>query len=188
LISFLGITECTPLDIIPTALVQVYNDTLANVTAYTTTVQQSSLPSTSSRSNTTSFPPTSQASRGLTRRQANAIAVTSTIPIVALSILGVLAWRRARKRRLAAAAITATDVDKQPATTEATQPYLQQKAELEDAERRKHELEAQRIVYEMVGEDAVHEVATGDDRRRVSTLQELRGTEHSKELEATTSL
>lgn len=39
----------------------------------------------------------------------------------------------------------------------------------------------------MVGEDAVHEVATGDDRRRVFTLQELRGTEHSKELEAPTS-
>lgn len=114
--------------------------------------------------------------------------MATSIPIIALSILGVLAWRRARKRRLAAAAITATDVDEQPATTEVTQPYLQQKAELEDAERRKHELEAHNIVYEMVGGDAIYEVATGDQRRRVSTLQELRGTEHSKELEAPITL
>lgn len=44
------------------------------------------------------------------------------------------------------------------------------------------------MVYEMVGEDAIQEVATGDERRRLSTLQELRGTEHSKELEAPITL
>lgn len=68
------------------------------------------------------------------------------------------------------------------ALPEDTQPYLQHKAELEDEERRRHEMDAREARYEMNGEDTMHEIGTGGDRR-ISALQELKGPEHSKELE-----
>lgn len=61
---------------------------------------------------------------------------------------------------------------------EGNQPYLQQKAELEAEERRRHELEAAGIVHELDGEDGVHELS--DTERK--TRQELKGEEFSQEL------
>ena len=63
------------------------------------------------------------------------------------------------------------------------QPYLQQEAELEDEERRRYEMEAQEVRHEMQGEDDIHEIGLGRDQRRISRLQELKGSEPSKELE-----
>ena len=63
----------------------------------------------------------------------------------------------------------------QPNTPTDTQLYVDRKAELEDEERRKYELDATGKTYEMEAED-----------RRLASFQEtheLRGVEHSQELE-----
>ena len=80
---------------------------------------------------------------------------------------------------------------------EETQPYLQQKAELEAEEKRRLELEAVEVRYEMDGRDHRNEMpeqgnGVGNEidtieRPALSSLRErheLRGEEHSKELEA----
>jgi len=62
--------------------------------------------------------------------------------------------------------------------------YMQQKAELEDEERRRHELEAKERRYEIAG-DAVHEMpAMTDGRVLRGKIQELKGEEFSRELQA----
>ncbi len=75
-----------------------------------------------------------------------------------------------------------------------SQPYLQQKAELEAEERRKFELEAQEKRYELDADDTIHE-AEGENHRHefsterirspmlsIRTRQESRGEEYSREL------
>lgn len=81
--------------------------------------------------------------------------------------------------------------------SEETQPYLQQKAELEAEEKRRLELEAVEVRYEMDGETSRKAMpAPGNDvRNEIDTVtrppmpslrerQELRGEEFSRELEA----
>ena len=58
---------------------------------------------------------------------------------------------------------------------EKPQMYFQQKAELDD-EQQRHEMEAVEVRYEMEGESGIHEI-------RHSGRQELRGEDHSKELD-----
>ena len=76
-----------------------------------------------------------------------------------------------------------------------TQPYLQQKAELEAEEKRRLELEAVEVRYEMDGADNITEMPGNDIRNEIDTAaepemsslrkkHELRGEEFSKELEA----
>ena len=80
---------------------------------------------------------------------------------------------------------------------EETQPYLQQKAELEAEEKRRLELETVEVRNEMDGRDHMNEMpAQGSEvaneidtieRPAMSSLEErheLKGEEHSKELEA----
>ncbi len=68
--------------------------------------------------------------------------------------------------------------------TDSTLPYLQNKAELEDQQRRKHELEANNVKYEMGAEGAIHEAPTGRHfgNSKAHSQQELRGEEFSNEL------
>ena len=66
---------------------------------------------------------------------------------------------------------------------EGTQPYLQQKAELEAEENRKHELEARERRYEMGSEGERYELPAGERDAMRRTRQELRGEEHSTELD-----
>ena len=87
--------------------------------------------------------------------------------------------RRYRKRRTAAVTDTADSAD----PLDGTQPYLQQKAELEAEERQRNELEARERRFEVGGGNEVHELAAEGERRRMSLLQELRGPEHSQELD-----
>lgn len=65
--------------------------------------------------------------------------------------------------------------------------YVDQKAELEDEERRKHELDAEAIRYEMEAEDKMFEMPSNVDTGTIlassARMPELRGVEHSKELE-----
>lgn len=63
------------------------------------------------------------------------------------------------------------------------QLYFQQKAELDD-EQRRHEIEAVEVRYEMDGEDEIHEMPV-EEREKHWGRQELRGEEHSKELDNT---
>ena len=76
---------------------------------------------------------------------------------------------------------------KQPDMTSDTQLYVDQKAELEDEERRKHELSSTGIMYEMEGEDRIFEMPSdAGTRTKLTSLQgihEMRGAEYSKELE-----
>ena len=76
----------------------------------------------------------------------------------------------------------------QPNTTTDTQLCFDQKAELEDEERRKHELDATGKTYEMEGEDKISEMPSGGNAEmRLASFREtheLRGVEHSQELEA----
>ena len=61
--------------------------------------------------------------------------------------------------------------------------YFQQKAELDD-EQRRHEMEAVEVRYEMEGEGEIRQITVeGRGRERHSNRQEMRGEEHSKELD-----
>lgn len=68
-----------------------------------------------------------------------------------------------------------------------TQLYVDRKAELEHEERKKYELDAEGTLNEMDGVDTIFEMAGDGNTHMVSPSlnkpQELRGAEHSKELE-----
>lgn len=68
------------------------------------------------------------------------------------------------------------------------QPYLQQKGELEAEEKRKYELQAEERRYELADDNQTHEMAATDSPHEMSTqrTQELRGEEHSQELDCGT--
>ena len=81
------------------------------------------------------------------------------------------------------------------ASSEATQPYLQRKAELEANDRRLLGLEAGQMRYERNGENDIQEMSGIDARFEIDTVarpgmpslretHELRGEEFSEELEA----
>ncbi|CAF9929808.1 MAG: hypothetical protein ALECFALPRED_004453, partial [Alectoria fallacina] len=67
------------------------------------------------------------------------------------------------------------------------QLYVDQKPELEDQERRKHELDTQEIRYEMEGGNRMFEISeerVTNKRQSTSDVKaELRGEEHSQELD-----
>lgn len=62
------------------------------------------------------------------------------------------------------------------------QPYLQQKAELEAEENRKHELDALETPHEIGNEGERYELPANEEDV-IRMRQELRGEEHCKELE-----
>ena len=64
-----------------------------------------------------------------------------------------------------------------------SQPYLQQKAELEAEENRKHELEAEERKYEIGSDGNRYELSAEEGQMESRRRQELRGEEHSRELE-----
>lgn len=87
--------------------------------------------------------------------------------------------RKQRRRKEEATAKSSLDAGKDE--SENPQLYFQQKAELDD-EQRRHEMEALELVHEMEGDDRVHEMA-GDEDRRGCGRQELSGEEHAGELD-----
>lgn len=119
-------------------------------------------------------------------------ATGAVIPVVAIIslVLGIAFYIR-RRRKI-------SNFGKDPHRSgEETQPYLQQKAELEAEEKRRLELEAVEVRYELDGRNYRNEMpAQGSEveneidtieRPALSSLKErheLRGEEHSKELEA----
>ncbi|CAD6569695.1 MAG: hypothetical protein ASARMPREDX12_006344 [Alectoria sarmentosa] len=93
-----------------------------------------------------------------------------------MSVLAFLWWRKYRKKQVAA-----ISTGKDDNTADNSQLYMQQKAELEDEDRRKHELDAQEKIFEMDG-DMIHEMPVASRGQRLGQTQELRGEEFSKEL------
>ena len=66
---------------------------------------------------------------------------------------------------------------------EDTQPYLQRKAELEAEENRKNELEAREVSHEIGSGRERYEMSAEERGGKLRTRQELKGEEHSSELE-----
>ncbi len=114
------------------------------------------------------------------------VSFAALIPISLVAFI----WR---KRRLRSAAITAEDQGNTKNRQEGTsasrgdsQPYLQQKPELEAEEQQIHELEARQKIYELDGETGIIEIPAGTHEHRLAVMrsrQELRGGEHSQELD-----
>lgn len=106
--------------------------------------------------------------------------VVPTVGLITL-LLCFIIIREFRKKRSQAA------VTNHSATISDTQLYVDNKAELEDEERRKHGLDAGVIRHEMEGENRIFEMPGDGDTRMVLALaditHELRGVEHSQELE-----
>ena len=111
------------------------------------------------------------------------IIVSVVVPTVGLILLLLcfIGIRRHRKKRSQLVLMS------QPNTTTDTQIYVDRKAELEDEERRKYELDATGKTFEMEGEDRISEMPSGGDAEmRLASFREtheLRGVEHSQELE-----
>lgn len=142
--------------------------------------------SSSASATATALDSTTRAKGSVSVRRINTtqiIIVSVTVTTAGLMILlfCFVAIRRYRKKRNQATLV------KQPDMTSDTQPYLDQKAELEDEERRKHELSSRGIMYEMEGENRIFEMPSdAGTRTKLTSLQgihEMRGAEHSKELE-----
>ena len=110
---------------------------------------------------------------------ANGVAIP--VGFLGLILLGLLVYKR-RKTRKTLKEEDATS-QKQGSPHEDIQPYLQQKAELEAEEKMKHELEARERRYEMGSEGERYELPVEEQGLMIRTRQELRGQEHSTELE-----
>ena len=107
------------------------------------------------------------------------IGIAIPVAVTALLLLLVPLWRRSRKTK------ESNGLKEEHAIPEDNQPYLQQKAELEAEEKERHELEAEEKRYEMDGETRIHEISDESSHSWPSSyvMQELRGEEHSRELE-----
>ena len=105
------------------------------------------------------------------------------IPVASLGL--VLFGFFVYKRRKAQKTLKEDDAtsQNQGSLHEETQPYLQQKAELEAEENRKHELEARERRYEVGNEGERYELPVEEEGSMIQIRQELRGEEHSTELE-----
>ena len=118
-------------------------------------------------------------------------AIGTLVPaaFIICALISVLGWRRHQRLKQAALRNSESKPD------DNTQPYFQQKAELEDEERRRHELEVHETTYEVDGNDSRfevegdqngHQMMIDGERHRMPSqrnMQELRGEEHSRELE-----
>ncbi len=106
-----------------------------------------------------------------------------------ISLVGFI-WR---KRRLRSAAITAKEQGDtegrqkgRSASEGDDQPYFQQKVELEAEGRQRHELEGRQKIHELDGGAEIREIPAGTHEHRLAvkrSRKELRGGEHSQELE-----
>lgn len=119
------------------------------------------------------------------------IIISVLLPTGGLTILllCLIVIRRYRKKRSHA---TSTN---QSGVTSDTQLYVDQKAELEDEERRKQELDGEGVRYEMEGNDRMHEMyempgnaSTPMELASYNEIHELRGVEHSRELEVPSNI
>ena len=113
---------------------------------------------------------------------ANGVAIP--IGVLGLASLGWLVYRRRKKYR------ASKGIDSPLQNSELlgreTQPYLQQKSELEAEGKRKHELEARETRHEIGTEGERYELP-GERGLVIRSRQELRGEEHGRELETSST-
>ena len=112
-----------------------------------------------------------------------AVAVTISVAFLGMVLLAFLMYARQKAQKKLRKEAEGASSQNNGSPHENTQPYLQQKAELEAEENRKHELEAQERTYEMGSEGERYELPTGKQDAMIRARQELRGEEHSKELD-----
>lgn len=111
------------------------------------------------------------------------IIVSTIVPIfgLVLLVLCFILLRRYPKKRNQAVVLN------QPNMTSNTQLYVDRKAELENEERRRHEMDTEIPRYEVEGEGRVLEMPCDRDPGTVlpslREIHEMRGAEHSQELE-----
>ena len=105
------------------------------------------------------------------------------IPVASLGLvlLGYLVYKRRKVQETLEEEDATSKTEGSP--HEDQQPYLQQKAELEAEEKRKYELEARERRYEMGVEGERYELPVEGQDMMIQTRQELRGEEHSTELD-----
>ena len=123
----------------------------------------------------------SSASHDKTVEVANAVAFP--IAFLGLALLAFLVYKRRKAQKKSKEEAEDASSQNKGSPHEDTQPYLQQKAELEAEEKQKHELEARERRYEIGSEGERYELPVGERGSMKRTRQELRGEEHSKELE-----
>ena len=132
---------------------------------------------------TSTSPALVTSSNGLSK--ASRIAIGVVIPIACIALAAIIAFILIRyrngKRR---AVLNEKNGENDGQKTDSSSPYFQNKAELEDEERRKHELEANGVRYEMSAEETIHEAPTGghSSSSRAQNQQELGEEGFSKEL------
>ncbi len=109
------------------------------------------------------------------------IVVIVVLVLLASAGLAFFCIMRKRRRKKDQAVTAHLDTDKTGNEGENSQWYFQQKAELDD-EQRRHEMEAAEGHYELEGDFEIREMPA-EGRERHCGRQELRGEEHSKELD-----
>lgn len=129
--------------------------------------------------NSTEAPVPASRSHRLDEQAKIGIGIAVPVFVITLLLLALQLWRRYRKAKKANAP------KEEHMIPEDNQPYLQQKAELEAEEKRKHELHAEERRYELDGESRIHEIPeeSSHGMQSLHMRQELRGEEHSRELE-----
>ena len=117
----------------------------------------------------------STSSSGLDTGAKIGIGIGLPLGTISLAMIGFFLWQR--HRRQVQTVLAAQKAAQEPAENH-FMAYLQQKGEL-DAEARRHEIEATEIRHEM---DAIecHKLLLVGDR---NSMQELKGEDHSRELE-----
>ena len=110
---------------------------------------------------------------------ANGVAIP--MGLLGLVLLGLLVYKRRKTQKTLKEEDASSQNQESPHGD--TQPYLQQKAELEAEEKQKHELEARERRHEMGIEGEMYELPVEEQNLMIRTRQELRGEEHSTELE-----
>lgn len=193
-LDFLGFSTCSGVgvELSPVPLFNVSNISgIAVASALGTNFVQllSSAPSISPNSSAGSTTPAPQtlkptATSARLSQQAK-IGIDVAVPITLCALLvgvALLTLFRRRKNKKDAAGVAAT-----PEEEASHQPYLQQKSELEAGARQKHELSGEERIFELVRGNDVHEIATESNQQGMSSVgarQELRGAEHSQEMDA----
>ena len=109
------------------------------------------------------------------------VGVVPVAALLAFVVVKMFRWQQRRQKR--APAIGRNVVKRINSQPSLQRPYLQPKAEL-DAEQARQEIEAREHRYEMDGADAVLEMPVANDGPlSLGLTHELKGDEHSTELE-----
>ena len=170
-VAYLGYVDCGFRDVNPTNFPQITDivrHSYLSSSSPTSPTSSFTLLSPSSQLNALSSPAVRGASSGPGSKDEIVLSVVLSTALVGLTIFGILAWLRYRKRKLAAA----TTMNKDSASSRVEpQPYLQRKIELEDEGTRIHELEGDgRRMHELETEDErrIHELE--DEGRMIHEL------------------